>query len=191
MPDFAIGKVNACLADAPQADVKRALSAVSDMGIFYADDEWSKFRQCKPNRDLPPEHARLGGRIVAARRLSRRSLSGNHENHSGAVGLRAAQEPQQRRVCLFLREAVQIEPGVDRGTAAGDALSEAPSERRKRRRLFGYSRVVAHRATCGSGRGSIDGGGGGTVLRFGTPLCLVQRRDRAGDARPQRVLLIA
>ena len=141
-----MAKVNADLPDAPQANVKRAVPAVSDMGIFHAEDEGSKFRLCKPHRDLPPEHAWLErfGVVAARRRSSRCSLSGHHEHDSGAVGLRPAQETQKCRVRSFLRETVEIEPGIDRLAAAGDTLLEPPAEWRERRWFFRCGRVAAH-----------------------------------------------
>ena len=132
--------VNGPLPAAPQPDIERALPAMRDMGIFHADDERPKFGERQPKRHLTPEHPRLGGPgiMVACRPASRRSLSGDDERDFGAGRLRALQETQKRRVRVFLGEAVQIKPRIDRHTTAGNALFGAPIEWRKRRRFFRY-----------------------------------------------------
>ena len=107
---------------------------MTDMGVVETDDKPAEFRQGEPHWHLSLEHAGPAVGIVlgAARRFAQ-ALTGDDERRLGATGLRAMQKAQQRRVRFALREAVQIEPGIDRFTAARDTLLEPPAERRERR----------------------------------------------------------
>jgi hypothetical protein len=121
------------LARTAQAHIKRALPAMSGMGIVETDDKQAKFRQREPHWNLPPEHAGLAIRIVRAdTRACAEALTGNDKHSLGTIGLSAAQKPQQRCMRLHLRHAVQIKARFDRVTSARDALLHSPVERRKR-----------------------------------------------------------
>src|ERR1700685_3507136 len=95
---------------------------MSDMGVVETDDKRAEFRQSEPHWHLALEHAGLvvGIASVAARRFAQ-SLAGDDERSLDATGLRAMQKPQQRRMRLLLRHAVQIEARVDRLPAARPA----------------------------------------------------------------------
>ena len=71
---------------------------MADMGVFESDDKRTEFRQRKPHRHLPPEHAALDRSIAFA---PARSLAGHDKHDSGAIRLRALEEAQQRRMRLF------------------------------------------------------------------------------------------
>ena len=90
----------------PDSNVKRALAAVADMGLFKTDHERTEFRQRQPLWHLASQYAALGFRSDLA-------LSGDdqHESESGAMG--AVQKARQLAVGARLRHAVQIEPSVD------------------------------------------------------------------------------
>src|ERR1700682_6586740 len=88
---------------------------MADMSVVKADDKRAEFRQGEPHWNLSLEHAGLviGIAPVAARRFAQ-AFAGDDERGLDAIGLRAMQEAQQRRVRLLLRHAVQVEARVDR-----------------------------------------------------------------------------
>ena len=86
-----------------------------DVGVFKTDNELSKFRQSEPLRHLTAQHADL-----AAAAFPR-----NHQHQPRIARIGITQKPQQRRMRLTLREAVQIESGVDRLLTARYALLHA------------------------------------------------------------------
>ena len=92
---------------------------MAGVGILETDDKRAKFGQRKPHRHLSPEHAALGRGVVFA---PAGSLAGDDEYNFAAVRLGAAQEARQLRMRLCLREAVQIEAGIYRFTAARDTF---------------------------------------------------------------------
>jgi hypothetical protein len=101
------------------------------MGVLETDDQRTEFRQRKPKRHLPPEHAAFAVGIRPGR-----SLAGDHEHDAGFAGLRPLQESQQRGVGSALRHAMQIDPIIDRVAAARHPLAQSPTEWGKRRGSF-------------------------------------------------------
>ena len=117
---------------APQAKVHRAFAAVASMRLLETDDKAAELRQRQPQWHLPPQHAAFGRR---ARRAAD-SLAGHYQREFRILRLRLREKMQKRRMRLFLRQAMKIEPDVDRRVAARDALPQAAIELRQRRWLF-------------------------------------------------------
>ena len=61
--------VNGRSSRAPQSHIKRALPAMTDMGVLKSDDKRAEFRQRQPDRHLALEHAALALKIALAPRL--------------------------------------------------------------------------------------------------------------------------
>jgi hypothetical protein len=101
---------------ASQADIQRAFAAVTGVRILEADNERTELGQRQPQRHLALEHAALMHAPCFAG-----SLAGNDQRRLDAVGLGAVEKPQQRRMRLRLRVAVQIKTRFDRLAAAGGA----------------------------------------------------------------------
>jgi len=108
----------------PYPHVKRAFSSVTDVSVLKPDDKWAEFRERKPHRHLPLEHAALAAGIALPLSIP---LSGDHKRDASPVRLGALQKAKKRRISLLLRVSVQIDPGVNWIAAAGYALSEAPA----------------------------------------------------------------
>jgi len=90
--------------------------------VLETDDQRTKFRQRKPQRHLPLEHAAFAVGIRPGR-----SLAGDHEHNARFVGLGPLQEAQQRGVGSALRHAMQINPAIDRLAAARHPLAQSPA----------------------------------------------------------------
>jgi hypothetical protein len=109
---------------APQTHVKGALPAVRSMSNLKADDERAEFWERKPHRHLALQHTTLD---AAVRFMPFRNFPGaftsDDEYGFGAIRLCCAQKTCQRRVCLCLREAMQVETRVNRLAAPRDALA--------------------------------------------------------------------
>src|SRR5579864_7389415 len=186
-------RLTARLLAAPQPHIKRAFAAMADMGIVEADDKRAEFRQGEPQWHLPLEHAALVRGIAMGGALA---FAGDDERSLGAIGLSAMQEAQQRGVRLVLRHAVQIDARVDRLAAARHALLEPPAERRQRR--CGRRRFPRCDGTGSRRRWRWSAGDGWCCGRLrawlGTRLRRLRRpqgRDRAGEAGPQSLFLVA
>ena len=162
---------------ATQANIQRAFAAVPGVRIFEADNERTELGQRQPQRHLALEHTALG----RARRFAG-SLAGDDQRRLDAVGLGAMKKPQQRRMRLRLRVAVQIETRFDRFAAAGDTLLEPSPERCERRRAFLQRLLLPHRrARRRGGRRLVAGRRLGGFHWFPRR---IKRRDRTGIAGP-------
>src|SRR5437867_66596 len=107
-----------------QAHIERALAAVTDVRGLEAQHQVAEFRQRQPLRHLPSQHApRLA--------LAAHTLAGDDQHELEAVAMRAMQEARERAMRLALRQAVQIELGVDRLAATRELLARAAIERRQ------------------------------------------------------------
>src|SRR6516165_9211525 len=82
-------------------DIERTLPAMADVGLFECAHINGKFRQLEPQRHLAAQDTTAHGVLVSA-------FAGDDEDECGTVGLCAAQETQERRMCLRLCLAVQV-----------------------------------------------------------------------------------
>src|SRR6478672_9314935 len=89
------------------ADIKRALATMTDMGFLESDDHGSEFRQRQPLRHLPSQHTALGS---GARGFA---LAGDDQHEGQSVGMRPPQKIPQHAMSAFLGHSMQVEPGVD------------------------------------------------------------------------------
>src|SRR5260370_36336146 len=101
------------------------------MGLLEGGHIGAEFRQLEPERHLALEHARFYPIVPRGR-----ALAGDDKNESGAVGLRPAQETQQRSMGFALGLAVEVEARIDRLDAAGAAPLLPALERFAPRRRF-------------------------------------------------------
>jgi len=151
----------------PQPHIKRALPAVRGVRDLKANDKRAKFRQGKPHRDLALENAALQAVLAfAGFRYSAGAFAGDDEHGLGAVRLRGAQKTRQRRVRLFLSEAMQVEALIDWLAPARHTLTQTPAERSQRRCSFFRGRFLlsVDLRSDGSNRRSFDTEG---IRRFG------------------------
>src|SRR5205807_1592154 len=81
----------------------------------------AEFRHGEPQRHLPAQYAAVA-RLPA-------TLAGDDEHESRAIVLGAAQKARERRMCLRLGHAVQIETSIDLYAAAREPLPLAPRQR--------------------------------------------------------------
>jgi hypothetical protein len=72
---------------------------------------------------LPLEYTALAAWIALA--PPRSPLAGDNQHHPRPVGLSALQKAKERRMSLFLRVSVQIDPSIDGIAPAGHTLFEA------------------------------------------------------------------
>src|SRR5262245_3427678 len=79
----------------PYANIKCALTPVSDVRLLKADDPLAKFRQGQPLWNLPLENPSLAPPDTA--------FPGDYKNEPGATQPRSVQEAQQCGVSLALR----------------------------------------------------------------------------------------
>src|ERR1019366_8220192 len=132
---------------------KRALATVTDMRVLEPDDQGSELWQRQPHRHLSLEHS-----AFALVRPFAGSFAGDDQCNLGAVRLGAVQKAQQRRMRLSLREAVQVEAGVNCFAPTRDTLLKPSPERRERWPFFLRRRFAQHRRTRRSGRRLIVDG---------------------------------
>ena len=111
---------------APQAQIQRAFAAVTGVRWLETDDKAAELRQRKPQWHLPPQHAAFGHRV----RCAADTFAGHYQREFRILRLRLREKMQKRRMRLFLRHAVKIEPDVDRRVAPRDALPQAAIELR-------------------------------------------------------------
>src|SRR5438132_13849429 len=99
---------------------------MADMRGLEAHHIGAQVGEAEPQRHLALEHAALTAVVAAP------AFAGDDEHKARAVALGAAQEADERRMCLALRLAVQVEAVVDCLRTARQALLEAAVERFER-----------------------------------------------------------
>src|SRR5581483_7336926 len=112
----------------PHSHIKRALTAMADVGLLVADHDAAELRQRQPERHLAAQNALLALFTAEA------ALAGDDEHEGRAIGVRAVQERKQRAMRPRLRHAMQIDPRMNLLAPARQFCLVAAADRRQRRR---------------------------------------------------------